>query len=65
MALTCCKNGLWKEVKEVTGGQTKGREKERWMDDVELGLRNMGVKMDKNFGQKRMGIRREGSQGRT
>jgi len=68
--LACCKNGWWKDSKEVTGKQTrrkKGMPRLRWMDDVQLDLRSMVFEQiaNKNFGQKRMGICHEASQGQT
>jgi hypothetical protein len=46
MAWECCKNGRRNGGKEVTGRQTKRKEKERktfsnWTNDVGLDLRNM------------------------
>jgi len=43
----------------------KGRLSLRWMGDVEIDLRNIGAKKmeNKRFGQIRMGICFEGSQG--
>jgi hypothetical protein len=46
--LACCKNGWWKDSKEVTGKQTrrkKGMPRLRWMDDIKLDLMNLGVEM--------------------
>ena len=48
MTWPCCKNGWCKDSKEVTGMQTRRREKERyrlkWTDSVQLDLRNMSAK---------------------
>lgn len=48
MAWACCKNEWCKDSKEVTGRQTRRKEKERhrlrWTDGVQLDLRNTSTK---------------------
>jgi len=50
MAWACCKNGSYKDSKEVTGRQTRkiregGIPTRKWMDYVGSDLKNMGIKI--------------------
>jgi len=54
MASAYCEIGWWKGSKQVTERQTVWREKKGrpslgWMGDVEMDLRNMGVKEDEEL----------------
>jgi len=56
-----------KLLESKPGWKKKGRPRIRWIDDIELDLRNMGGKQVSNvgFGQNGRGICREVSQGQT